>query len=63
MQQDQLAVYIVCGLAFAYGVMNADPRVFVVSNFWVLIVGIGLYFTVPPMQTEDSLKRNTKPRE
>jgi hypothetical protein len=31
--------YIVVGLAFAYGVMNADPRVLLVSNFWIFVIG------------------------
>jgi len=33
--------YIVCGFAFAYGTMNSDPRVFFVSNFWVLLLAVG----------------------
>jgi hypothetical protein len=33
--------YIVCAVAFGYGVMNADPRVFMVTNFWVVLLGVG----------------------
>jgi hypothetical protein len=33
--------YIVCAIAFGYGVMNADPRVFMVTNFWVALLGLG----------------------
>jgi hypothetical protein len=38
--------YIICGFAFGYGVMNADPRVFMVSNFWVVLLGLGTYSMV-----------------